>query len=101
MRILLSIFVPALAPADLEAAAIRGHVRYQNRPISGAIITAERATDDKPIAETATTDKNGYYAFRGLPPGDYSVSGSHTNYGFGKSEEHTPELQSRGLISYT
>jgi len=100
MRILLSIFVAALATADLEAAAIRGHVRYQNRTIAGAIITAERATDDKPIAETATTDKNGYYAFRGLPPGDYSVSGSHTNYGFDTVELTLGRDTNVNLVAY-
>jgi len=67
---------------ELRAAAIRGHVRFQNRPLPGVIVMADGSTDEKPVTAMATTDKNGYYAIPGLPNGEYSIGGSHTNYGF-------------------
>lgn len=74
-------FTPAKAPPSLPAtvsiasgtSSISGRVSHQEtkEPLSRALMLLH--SRDLPVPLEAWTDDNGLYAFRGLPPGTYTV----------------------------
>src|SRR5206468_2011360 len=67
---------------ELAASAIRGQVTSANGPVTNAVVTADGASNDNPVTETAQTDINGFYAILGLPPGDYELSAAVDAFSF-------------------
>ncbi|PLX43121.1 MAG: hypothetical protein C0608_00240 [Deltaproteobacteria bacterium] len=67
----IAISIALLLGCAARQGAIKGRVLFGEKPVQGAIVTAQAEGAE---TFTATTDANGEYSFTALPPGDFSVS---------------------------
>lgn len=57
-------------------------------------ISVDLLDEDGNIAETTTTDSEGYYEFTNIVAGDYTVEASTVNYAHYQNEDEDPSIQS-------